>query len=234
MRASRARRAGAAPHGRHSELAAGAHLQRPAGRTETEPGHGHGPRQSARPATTASEIKPGRVQPVLARCRHGHTYGQLHRALLGDSFDILARPRRRRPAAVPAELVIGTRRRSAGSRPPASVAAESSRQLDVGGRRGRRCTPPRAVRRSLSRPGPRAVWSRHASYSACRAPSSARASATAAVATGGPSGAGTSERARWRRGARGIGAAARAFMGSSPPSCPPSCPSPRSSSGSGG
>ena len=32
-------------------------------------------------------IKPGRVQPVLARCRHGHTYRQLHRVLLGDSFD---------------------------------------------------------------------------------------------------------------------------------------------------
>ena len=27
-------------------------------------------------------IKPGHVQPVLARCRHGHTYGQLHRMLL--------------------------------------------------------------------------------------------------------------------------------------------------------
>ena len=25
-------------------------------------------------------IKSGRVQPVLARCRHGHTYRQLHRA----------------------------------------------------------------------------------------------------------------------------------------------------------
>ena len=49
-------------------------------------------------------IKPGRVQPVLARCRHGHTYGQLHRALLGDSFETPVRPRRRRPAAAPAEL----------------------------------------------------------------------------------------------------------------------------------
>ena len=44
-------------------------------------------------------IKPGRVQPVLARCRHGHTYRQLHRALLGDSFDAPVRLRRRRPAA---------------------------------------------------------------------------------------------------------------------------------------
>ena len=49
-------------------------------------------------------IEPGRVQPVLARCRHGHTYRELHRALLGDSFDTPVRPRRRRPAAAPAEL----------------------------------------------------------------------------------------------------------------------------------
>ena len=53
-------------------------------------------------------IKPGRVQPVLARCRHGHTYGQLHRALLGDSFETPVRPRRRRPAAAPAELADST------------------------------------------------------------------------------------------------------------------------------
>ena len=45
-------------------------------------------------------IKPGRVQLVLARCRHGHTYRQLHRVLLGDSFDAPVPPRRRHPAAV--------------------------------------------------------------------------------------------------------------------------------------
>ena len=38
-------------------------------------------------------IKPGRVQPVLARCRHGHTYRQPHRALLDNSFDAPVRPR---------------------------------------------------------------------------------------------------------------------------------------------
>ena len=53
-------------------------------------------------------IKPGRVQPVLAHCRHGHTYRELHRALLGDSFETPVRPRRRRPAAAPAELADST------------------------------------------------------------------------------------------------------------------------------
>ena len=53
-------------------------------------------------------IKPGRVQPVLARCRHGHTYRQLHRALLGDSFDAVVRPRRRRPAGLATELADPT------------------------------------------------------------------------------------------------------------------------------
>ena len=53
-------------------------------------------------------IKPGRVQPVLARCRHGHTYRQLHRALLGDSFGTPIPPRRRRPARRAAELADPT------------------------------------------------------------------------------------------------------------------------------
>ena len=52
-------------------------------------------------------IKPRRVQPV-ARCRYGHTYRQLHRALLGDSFDTRVRPRRRRPAPRAAELADPT------------------------------------------------------------------------------------------------------------------------------
>ena len=53
-------------------------------------------------------IKPGCVQPVLARCRHGHTYRQLHGALPGDSFDTPVRPRRQRPAGVAAELADPT------------------------------------------------------------------------------------------------------------------------------
>ena len=81
-------------------------------------------------------IKPGRVQPVLARCRHGHTYRQLHRALLGDSFDTPVRPRRRRhrraapssptrhfptkptaPAGSSPSPIAASRRTSAGSSP---------------------------------------------------------------------------------------------------------------------
>ena len=126
MRGSRVPRWGGPPR---SSLRARADAPPPApcGRTGTGPGHGHGsttgsmracrrqgitlrrrgqehcgPCQICQTDDDRFWIKPGRVQPGRARCRHGHTYRQLHRALLGDSFDTPVRPRRRRPAGVAA------------------------------------------------------------------------------------------------------------------------------------
>ena len=74
-------------------------------------------------------IKPGRVQPVLARCRHGHPYRQLHRALLGDSLD--ARFGRGAGARPPSRPSSPTRRSP--TRPTA--AAGSSRSPIAASRR---------------------------------------------------------------------------------------------------
>ena len=107
----------------------------------------------------------GRVQLVLARCRHGHTYRQLHRVLLGDSFDAPVPPRRRRPAAVAVELAD----------PTLSDQAQRARRLFAVAHRGQpsyfrrkfprirsaRLDAPRHVARAAEALRRRAVASRH-------------------------------------------------------------------------